>query len=145
MLIDTGRQGILGESAFQYRGAALVLRLSKPISEKGPYDYIIDSGRRFWRVNVKSSRCMTRWLMYNVWVGRNRNRGRHGQQAVPYLKSEIDFIAIYIIPEDTFCIIPVSELAGRTHITSYSSQHPKPGPYAKKQRSLGPTAGVRGK
>ena len=88
MLIDTGRQGILGESAFQYRGAALVLRLSKPISEKGPYDYIIDSGRRFWRVNVKSSRCMTRWLMYNVWVGRNRNRGRHGQQAVPYLESE---------------------------------------------------------
>jgi hypothetical protein len=55
-----------------------------------------------WRVQVK---CSTQLLngLYRV----NAHRRINGR-AVPYLPSEIDFFAAYIIPEDTWYIIPLA-------------------------------------
>lgn len=69
------RQGDLGEAAFQHRALELGLRLSRPVSICEPYDFIVDSGRNRWRVQIKSSRAITRWKMYNVWCSRNTNPG----------------------------------------------------------------------
>jgi hypothetical protein len=58
------------------------------------------------RIQVK---CSTQLLngLYRV----NAHRRTHGR-AVPYLASEIDFLAAYIVPEDTWYIIPVAAIRG---------------------------------
>lgn len=48
---------------------------------------------------------------------------------VSYLEDEIDILVVYVIPEDTFHIFPVAVVSGRTHLTVYSNQHPKPSPF----------------
>jgi hypothetical protein len=59
-----------------------------------------------WRVQVK---CSTHLLdgLYRI----NAHRRTHGR-AVPYLPSEIDFLVAYIIPEDTWYVIPVRAIRG---------------------------------
>jgi len=63
-----------------------------------------------WRVQVK---CSTQLLngLYRV----NAHRRINGR-AVPYLPSEIDFFAVYIIPEDTWYIIPLLATRSRTSL-----------------------------
>ena len=57
-----------------------------------------------YRVQVK---CSTQLLngLYRVNAHRRLRRG-----AVPYLPSEIDFLAAFIIPEDTWYILPVAAI-----------------------------------
>jgi PD-(D/E)XK endonuclease len=74
-----------------------------------------------WRVQVK---CSTQLLfgLYRV----NAHRRINGR-AVPYLPSEIDFFAAYIIPEDTWYIIPIAATRGRTTLLFRRKRDPKPG------------------
>jgi hypothetical protein len=59
-----------------------------------------------WRVQVKASTQLLNGL-YRI----NAHR-RSGRRAVPYRPGEIDFIAAYIIPEDTWYIIPIHAVRG---------------------------------
>jgi len=75
-----------------------------------------------WRVQVK---CSTQLLngLYRV----NAHR-RSGRRAVPYLPGEIDFIAAYIIPEDTWYIIPLHAVRG-TSLLFRRKKDRRPGLY----------------
>ncbi len=75
-----------------------------------------------YRVQVK---CSTQLLngLYRI-NGHHRSGGR----AVPYLSSEIDFIAAYIIPEDTWYIIPVRAVRGTSLLFRRKKDH-RPGLY----------------
>jgi PD-(D/E)XK endonuclease len=76
-----------------------------------------------WRVQVK---CSTQIMdgLYRV----NAHRRINGR-AVPYLPSEIDFFAVYIIPEDTWYIIPLLATRGRTSLLFRRKADPRPGLY----------------
>lgn len=76
-----------------------------------------------WRVQVK---CSTQLLegLYRL----NAHR-RTGCTALPYLPGEIDFLAAYIIPEDTWYIIPLEAFIGRTSLLFRRSSDRKPGLY----------------
>lgn len=50
-------------------------------------------------------------------------------RAVAYLPSEVDFFAIYIIPEDTWYILPIQAILGRTSLLFRRKVDPKPGLY----------------
>jgi len=77
-----------------------------------------------WRVQVK---CSTQLLngLYRV----NAHRRTHGR-AVPYLPTEIHFLVAYIIPEDTWYVIPVQALRG-TSLLFRRKKDPRPGLYDK--------------
>jgi hypothetical protein len=76
-----------------------------------------------WRVQVKCSTQLECGL-YHL----NAHR-RTGGRAVPYLPGEIDFLAAYIIPEDTWYIIPLSAFLGSTSLLFRRHDDPKPGIY----------------
>jgi len=76
-----------------------------------------------WRVQVKCSTQLENGL-YHL----NAHR-RTGGRAVPYLPGEIDFLAAYIIPEDTWYIIPLEAFLGSTSLLFRRSTDPKPGLY----------------
>jgi antitoxin ParD1/3/4 len=74
------------------------------------------------RVQVK---CSTQFVdgLYRV----NAHRRIYGR-AVPYLPSEIDFLVAYIIPEDTWYVIPIHAIRG-TSLLFRRRRDPKPGLY----------------
>ena len=76
-----------------------------------------------WRVQVKCSTQLFEGL-YRV----NAHRRINGR-AVPYLPSEIDFFAAYIIPEDTWYILPLAATHGVTSLLFRRQRDPKPGLY----------------
>jgi PD-(D/E)XK endonuclease len=76
-----------------------------------------------WRVQVKCSTQLTDGL-YHL----NAHR-RTGGRAIPYLPGEIDFLAAYIIPEDTWYIIPLEAFLGSTSLLFRRKKDRKPGHY----------------
>lgn len=50
-----GQIGELAELAFHHRATAMGFGVTKPYSNYEAYDFVVDSGNRLWRVQVKSS------------------------------------------------------------------------------------------
>jgi hypothetical protein len=68
---------------------------------------MVEGGHRLWRVQVKT--CATlRHGLYHVNVRCKANRVGHA-----YTKFDVDFVAVYILPEETWYILPIAALAGR--------------------------------
>jgi hypothetical protein len=105
--LTTKRRGELSELAFVYKAATQGFHVAKPYGDSERYDCILDNGHRLWRVQIKSSTCIRNGL-YRV------NACRHTCQGPAcYRASEIDFFAAYIIPEETWFILPVELIVGR--------------------------------
>jgi PD-(D/E)XK nuclease superfamily protein len=77
--------------AFLHKASSLGVGVAKPFGDNERYDFILDSGERLWRVQVKST-CLERGGGYRTW-------GR-GSNEKPYKASEIDFLVAYIIPRN---------------------------------------------
>jgi hypothetical protein len=48
-------KGDLAELAFLHKAASLGFGVAKPYGDNEHYDFILDSGERFWRVQVRST------------------------------------------------------------------------------------------
>ncbi len=119
--LSTKRRGEISELAFALAAARHGFGISKPFGDSERYDIILDpshvpansdahSRPRLVRVQVKSSTLLQNGL-YHI----NAHRRIHGR-AVPYKLSEIDFIAAYIIPEDSWFILPLPHVLGQTSL-----------------------------
>ncbi len=123
------RQGNLAETAFLYRGTELGFRISQPYGNCERYDFIVDNGRKRWRVQVKSTRVLCGKNRYRVNVGhRPIAEVNRPITSVAYLQSEIDFLAVYILPERTWYIVPIAGLAGRVRLSFFAGEDAKAGP-----------------
>jgi PD-(D/E)XK nuclease superfamily protein len=97
------RHGELAEARFLAKASSLGFGVAKPWGEER-YDFVLDSGYSFWRVQVKSTRGRTTGE-YEVRVA--------GGRLTPYDETEIDFLVAYLVPEDIWYVIPVKMLKGR--------------------------------
>jgi len=91
------RRGEWAELQFMAKAAKLGLRISKPWGECR-YDVIVETGGRLIRIQVKSTICRRR----KGYVC----RVRPSDTVRPYETGEFDFLAIYVITEDVWYIIP---------------------------------------
>ena len=124
--------GELGELAFRLRASILGFSVARLDGECEHYDSLVDNGRRCLRVQVKTSISKTSRHFYSVSCARTRfDRKKRANVAVPYEKGDIDFLAIYILPEDTWYIVPFEVLRGRVQLTIHAAEHAKPGELAK--------------
>jgi hypothetical protein len=134
--MDPKRRGELSELAFTHKAASLGFGVAKPYGDSERYDFILDSRDlrrraprgipppdRLSRVQVKCSTQLAKGL-YRT----NAHRHLNGR-VVPYLPSEIDFIVIHIVPEDTWYIIPIRAVNGRTSLLFRRKRDRKPGTY----------------
>ena len=90
---------------FMARASANGLTVSKPWGDSARYDFAVESEGKFQRVQVKgsSSRDGDSYVCNVLWSapeGKSRK----------YSKDEVDFFAIFLIPEEAWYIIPVGEL-----------------------------------
>ena len=81
----TKRRGELAELAFVYKAASLGFGVAKPYGDSERYDFILDSGSRLWRIQVKSTSTLLNG-MYHV----NSHRRINGA-VVPYRPPGVDF------------------------------------------------------
>jgi hypothetical protein len=119
-----GLLGELGETAFMHKATSLGFGLALPYGHLHRYDFIVESGANLWRVQVKSTTYMVDGS-YQVCIRRNTPA-----KSVAYTACEIDFVAVYIIPEQTWYILPVREVAGRQALRIRPKGHRRVGPYA---------------
>jgi hypothetical protein len=109
----------LGEQA--EAATSLGLSVAKPWGDSDRYDLIVDSGRRLWRVQVKSTRYM----------GERRFSITARGCTAAYTEDEIDFLAVYIVPLDIWYVIPVKAFAPRKCLRFYPEDEGSLGRYEK--------------
>lgn len=89
------------------------LKVSKPHGD-ARYDVIVENAKGLFRVQVKSTlykragryQCLCHW-----------SRGGQGtprRTIKRYLPTQVDFVAAYVVPEDSWFIIPASNLRKKT-------------------------------
>ena len=99
-------RGEWAELRFMTRATELGLRVTKPWGDNAPYDFAVESNGRFFRIQVKCTR-QKRWNSYRCHLDSNGHA---------YSADQIDFIAAYIIPADTWYILPIEATNGQPEI-----------------------------
>lgn len=103
--LDNKHRGELAELAFMRKAASLGFFVAKPWGDSDRYDAVVRSGSVFLRVQIKSVRAKS--------PGRSYYRVHTvNHLKLPYKSDEIDFLAAYIFPEDTWYIFPAEVVAG---------------------------------
>jgi PD-(D/E)XK endonuclease len=102
-------RGEAAEAAFLAKAAGLGFGVSKPWGDSERYDFIIDSGYNFWRVQVKSTQRFHNWR-YQVKTS--------GWKAA-YTNREIDFLIAYIAPEHLWYVVPIAAVVPHQHLRFY--------------------------
>ena len=90
--------GEAAEAAFLAKAASLGFGVARAWGDSERYDFILDSGHKLWRVQVKS----TRRFVDSHYVVKCRGNNRR------YATGEIDFMAVYIVPKDLWYVVPIS-------------------------------------
>jgi hypothetical protein len=101
------QHGDLGEVAFLHKATELGFMVAQPYGTMHPFDFIVQGGQKLWRVQVKTAAHMRDGLCA-VNICRNQ-----GGRVRPYTTSEVDFVAVYIIADDSWFILPVREVSDR--------------------------------
>jgi hypothetical protein len=113
--LNSKAKGELGELAFAHKAATLGFGVAKPHGDNERYDFILDSGERFWRVQVKTI-CQVHGHLYQTSVCHG-----YGVNTKPYKAGEIDFVVAYLAPRDIWYVIPVRCVSGSTVLCFYPS------------------------
>ncbi len=103
---DCKRFGETSEAIFLGKACELGFHVSKPWGDSDPYDFVVNAGRGFQRVQIKSTSSCTqhRYMVHT-----------HGESA--YTKDEIDFLVAHIVPAKTWYILPVESFAPRCAVS----------------------------
>jgi len=106
---DPKQRGGWAEMRFMIRAAEEGFRVSKPWGDSERYDFVIDSGYNFWRVQVKSTQRFANW----------RYQVKTAGWKSAYTKREIDFLIAYISPENVWYIVPIAATVSHQHLRFY--------------------------
>jgi hypothetical protein len=103
-LQDCKQRGEWAELCFMARAAQEGLKVSKPYGDSSSYDVGVQYHGRILRVQVKSTIYKRRGIdSYSLNI--------HGPRRQLYPSGSFDFFAVYLIPIDTWYIIPFADIA----------------------------------
>jgi hypothetical protein len=103
-------RGEIAEMAFLLKASRLGLCVSKPYGDSYAYDFVVDSGARLWRVQVKSTQ-RTRGRGYSLTVSHFESRGNPH-----YTPEEIDMLVGYVVPADAWYVLPLEVFLPRRQV-----------------------------
>ena len=102
---NTKRTGELSEAAFLLKAKTLGFGVSRPWGDSERYDFVLDSGQRLWRAQIKCT-ASVRARGYDI-------QPTHTDQTrkAPYTIDDIDVLFAHIIPLDIWYVLPVEAFA----------------------------------
>jgi len=103
--------GEMAEAAFLHKAMELGLVVSKPWGENSRYDFVVDTGERLLRVQVKSTSCLC--------GGRYAVAAHGSDPKTGYSAEDIDFLVAHVPPEEAWYVIPVEAFAPHLHLWLY--------------------------
>jgi PD-(D/E)XK endonuclease len=107
------QRGELAEMGFMFKAAGLGFGVAKPCGGSERYDFILDSGSRLWRVQVKSTYvARAHSYVINAIGGSSLNKKS-------YTAEQIDMLVAYIVAEDAWYVVPIGAFAPRVHLKFY--------------------------
>ncbi len=98
------RLGEMAEAAFLAKASRLKFGVACPWGDSDRYDFIVDAGKKLWKVQVKSA--------HRVGEDGTYSFRAHGSSMAAYRADEIDVLVAYVVPEDVWYVFPVRELGG---------------------------------
>jgi hypothetical protein len=110
----TKRTGELSEAAFLLKAETLGFHVAKPWGDSEPYDFILDSGHRLWRVQLKCTQVL-RARGYDIQPA----SVSYGKGKIAYTADDIDVLVAHIVPVDTWYVLPVDAFAPRKSLRFY--------------------------
>ena len=140
--------GELGEMAFTLHASMRGFTVAAPYGDCEAYDRLVDNGKRCLRVQIKTTGQNPSTLRHIVNCGHTDTRRGPGIKRVPYSKEEVDFVAIFVIHDSVWHIIPWKALDGRMKLVIYSGSRSHLGKFAQYRNSwdlLWKRSGPRGK
>ncbi len=110
---NTKRIGELAEAAFVVKAAGLGFAVSKPWGDIERYDFILDSGPRTWRVQIKCTESLSNrgYQVQSTYTDR--------KQKGHYTAADIDVLVAYILPLDLWYVIPAQAFPSSASIRLY--------------------------
>jgi len=105
------RRGEVAEAAFLHKVGSMGFSVAKPWGDSDPYDFIVQSGSKCWRVQVKSAYVKNEGGYSTSLFGGTRRRG--------YTHDDIDFLVAYAVPEDVWYVVPVDVFRRAKQIRFY--------------------------
>jgi hypothetical protein len=116
VLVATSQaDGERAKLAFVRKAESLGFIVRKPEAQDTPYEFLLDSGDLSWRVEVKPIERvddLDRFDRDDVNLEPGLGRRTRCQGNDQHSKAnQIDFLAAYLVPEDTWYIIPISRKA----------------------------------
>jgi hypothetical protein len=105
--------------AFTYKAAGLGFGVAKPYGDSESYDFILDSGVRLWRVQVKSTYGKQAHSYGIRACGNNRTSNK------AYTAKQIDILVVFLVSENAWYSSPSRLLL---HGSTYGSIPPEARP-----------------
>jgi len=101
------KRGEWVELLFMTVASGIGFNVAKPWGETSSYDVVVENEGRFLRIQVKST---------EMWVNGSYLCQLHACGSRLYTEKEIDYFAIYVLPDDVWYIFPVRTLAGMSAV-----------------------------
>jgi len=103
---NSKRMGEAVEAAFLARVCKLRIPVCKPWGDSERYDFVVDWGKGFWRVQVKGG----------TYCEGKKYQAGSGGKGKPFTKEDMDFVVVHIVPVDAWYIVPIEEAEGLTKL-----------------------------
>jgi hypothetical protein len=108
------RTGELSEAAFMLKARTLGFLVAKPWGDSERYDFILDSGPRLWRVQLKCTEVL-RARGYDI----QPIYSIYGKGKITYTADDIDVLVAHILPVDAWYVLPIEFIARSTSLRFY--------------------------
>ena len=108
------RTGELSEAAFVLKAATLGFMIAKPWGDSERYDFILDTGPRLWRVQLKCTEVL-RARGYDV----QPIYSIYGNGKITYTADDIDVLVAHILPLNVWYVLPIAAVARSTSLRLY--------------------------
>jgi len=108
------RTGELAEAAFLLKAQSLGFRVLRPWGDSERYDFVLDSGGRLWRVQLKST-SVIHARGYEV----QPIYGVYGKGKSVYTADDIDVLVVWIAPLDVSYVLPIQAIALEKNLRFY--------------------------
>ena len=101
---NSKRSGEAVEAAFLAKVCKLRIPVCKPWGDSERYDFVVDWGKGFWRVQVKGA---------SYW-GHSKYSTGAGGNGRTFTKEDMDFVVVHVVPEDLWYVVPIEIAEGLT-------------------------------